>query len=629
MNELLSVNRTGGTCTSSPLHTSRWLAIAAVALLGVSQVNAQTPYWMVSSAGGWIEHFDAAGNPDGWMVKATVSGGNVNITYDAGNTAPSGTTLNLPLADPIHPNGNKATTLTLTGITGSSAGSPFSDGAARIVTMQLPSNLTALGNYAFYEFTAFNDPALTLPPGLRTIGRNAFTSWTSFNQPFTLPSTVTSLGTSSTFASWSAFNQPFTLPSGVTSIPMYAFSNWEAFNSAFTFQGNVTTVGASVFQYWLVFNQPFSLPATVTSIGGSAFVGWEKFNQPFTIPAGVRKIESTTFNHWYTFNSTLTFAGSVTNIEQYAFGKWNAYNQTFPMPANLETIGNTAFNDWYAYNKLLTFPATLKTAGINLFANAGSTPGAYFKGDYPNTVPEGYTQGSGTRATFRNFIDRANVNSWATGASVTEASILAGTARYYGTTTSTRRDLQVVDPVVTFDAGAGSVSPTSLGFTNANFVTANGWATQQWALPTPTPPPGSTFVAWTNSAGTVISSGANITQAGDFTLYAKYDAIPVTPSEYPVYVKAITVLPSGDVELAWDTAQIDTLDPTIRQGNYHYVVTVCSDLLLLDWTEQEEGKGFVLPVGTRTITDLFDRTLILKSTLPTFDKRFYKVKVVK
>jgi uncharacterized repeat protein (TIGR02543 family) len=153
-------------------------------------------------------------------------------------------------------------------------------------------------------------------------------------------------------------------------------------------------------------------------------------------------------------------------------------------------------------------------------------------------------------------------------------------------------------------------------------------------FPTPTPPTGFIFAGWVDGGGNPVNNGDPITQQGDFTLYADYQPEePPEPDEYPIKVHFITLLPGGDVELAWEADQLDVLDPSIRTGNYHYVVSVCSDLLLWDWMEHSEvdGSGNVLALGARSPITPIDRTVVSQNAPPLSnpEKGFYKVKVVK
>jgi hypothetical protein len=91
-----------------------------------------------------------------------------------------------------------------------------------------PKGVTEIENYAFYNWTSFNQP-FSIPEGVIEIGRWAFYGWNSFNQPFSIPESVTKIG-GYAFDNWNSFNQPFSIPEGVTDIGEWAFYGWISFN---------------------------------------------------------------------------------------------------------------------------------------------------------------------------------------------------------------------------------------------------------------------------------------------------------------------------------------------------------------------------------------------------------------
>ena len=125
---------------------------------------------------------------------------------------------------------------------GGEADSSFKDiieGTA--VNPTLPSDLTKIGDYVFYNYK--NLALTSLPDGLTSIGSNAFSKCTNLALT-SLPNGLTSIG-------GNAFNRcikiAFTsLPDGLTSIDDYAFQGCSGLTTI-TFEGTPSYIGPSVF----------------------------------------------------------------------------------------------------------------------------------------------------------------------------------------------------------------------------------------------------------------------------------------------------------------------------------------------------------------------------------------------
>ena len=107
----------------------------------------------------------------------------------------------------------------------------------------LPSDLTKIGNHAFYYYDKQNFSSL--PSGITTIGNYAFYSCTNLALT-SLPAGVTSIGSS---AFDSCTNLALTsLPAGLTSIGGAAFKKCNEMTEL-TFNGKPTSIVGTAFQY--------------------------------------------------------------------------------------------------------------------------------------------------------------------------------------------------------------------------------------------------------------------------------------------------------------------------------------------------------------------------------------------
>lgn len=158
------------------------------------------------------------------------------------------------------------------------------DGIEHVV---LPSDLSNIGNYAFYKFTELE--AIDIPSTVTTIGEGAFRGCRVLTG-ITLPASLNSLGASAfmstalteisitngvttinneTFSSCSALNK-IILPASLTSIGESAFNSCVAL-SEIEFPNTLQTIGNHAF-YDCFELRTITLPENVTSIGYEAFV---------------------------------------------------------------------------------------------------------------------------------------------------------------------------------------------------------------------------------------------------------------------------------------------------------------------------------------------------------------------
>ena len=205
----------------------------------------------------------------------------------------------------------------------------------RTATTQLtfPSDLTAVGAYAFYEYSSL---AITsLPNNVTIIDSYAFFNCTNLALT-SLPSSLTSIR-----------NDAFrgceklaitNLPSGVTDIGINAFYNCERISLT-------------------------SLPSGVTSIGGSAFSGCSGIYLT-ELPVGITSLEAYVFTDCY--NIALT-----------------------SLPSGVRTIGNYAFARCASLISI-TSNGTITSIGTNSFVGNSSHPMQLESVSFPNAALGGY-----------------------------------------------------------------------------------------------------------------------------------------------------------------------------------------------------------------------------------------------
>ena len=157
-----------------------------------------------------------------------------------------------------------------------------------ITSIEIPSNVTTLGNYVFQGCSGLT--SLTLPDGITSIGSNAFRGCSGLTS-LTLPDGITSIGHDA-FYGCSGLTS-LTLPDGITSIGSNAFQGCSGLTSLILPAG-ITEIGGSAFQGCSGLTS-LILPAGITEIGGSAFKGCSGLTSIYVSAEKVPKIGSNVF----------------------------------------------------------------------------------------------------------------------------------------------------------------------------------------------------------------------------------------------------------------------------------------------------------------------------------------------
>ena len=264
-------------------------------------------------------------------------------------------------------------------------------GLSGIKEINLPNNVTSIGNYAFYDcekLMTINIPnnvpeienhtffgcsslsEISIPNSVTSIGNSAFYNCSSLIS-VTIPNSVTSIGNSAFYgcAKLTAVNIPYRVPS----IEDYTFFGCSSL-SEISIPNSVTSIGNSAFSGCSNLVSA-TIPNSVTSIGNSAFYGCGSLTS-IEIPSNVTSIEGSTFYNCSSLTS-VAIPNSVTSLGSSAFYNCNSLTSV--------TIGNTVTNigssAFYGCNSLpsVTIPNSVTSIGGNAFSGCGGLTSVSWK----------------------------------------------------------------------------------------------------------------------------------------------------------------------------------------------------------------------------------------------------------
>ena len=170
-----------------------------------------------------------------------------------------------------------------------------------ITSIEIPSNVTTLGNYVFQGCSGLT--SLNLPAGITKIGSYAFMGCSG----------LTSLN----------------LPAGITEIDKYAFYDCNGLTSL-NLPAGITEIGENAFQYCSGLTS-LNLPAGVTEIGYRAFKGCSGLTS-LTLPAGITEIGKEAFYGCSGLTSIYVYAEKVPKIYSDVFLGIDAKKCTLYVP---------------------------------------------------------------------------------------------------------------------------------------------------------------------------------------------------------------------------------------------------------------------------------------------------------
>ena len=268
------------------------------------------------------------------------------------------------------------------------------DGCYDLTSINIPSTVTTIGNYAFSECSRLH--SIILQNGLTEIGQNAFYRCLDLTS-FTMPDSVTILG-NGVFVGCSSleslkFSKNLTTISAVTCATCTSLSN-----VTFSNPNNIVTIDREAFRDCDKLMQ-IIIPDSVTTIGDSVFSGSRLTS--IHIPENVSNISSLAFancsyltsitvdsnnNTYYDgggnciiqkSNDVLivgcgstVIPNTVTQIGSRAFQQCTSLT-SITIPNNVTSINDNAFNNCSNLSSLI-LPNTLTNIGSNSFANCTS-----------------------------------------------------------------------------------------------------------------------------------------------------------------------------------------------------------------------------------------------------------------
>lgn len=211
-----------------------------------------------------------------------------------------------------------------------------------LVSIKLPENLQAIGNYAFAWCTNLTN--IELPSSIESVANYAFDGCT--NLTYHTSNNGRYLGNSS--------NNYLVLMDTVT----------DDFTT-FTINSNCRVIADNVFASTDI--ESITIPANVVTIGDSAFADTRLETIEINTNSNLKTIGNHAFDSSYIAN--IDIPASVETIGDYAFSSSELDTITFEAYSNLKTIGELAFAETYI--ETITIPASVESIGENAFNYCG------------------------------------------------------------------------------------------------------------------------------------------------------------------------------------------------------------------------------------------------------------------
>ena len=227
-----------------------------------------------------------------------------------------------------------------------------------LVSLTLPSSITAIGSRAFWLNDHMQEVILpeslheiadgafekcsalkqiVIPEGVISIGEKAFAECTAL-ESINLPSSLETIGESA-FEFCPKF-QSVSLPSHVTVIHDYAFRNCVALESV-VFPDGLTSIGTSAFWNCAALKE-ITLPTHLSSLGSAAFFNCDSLEK-VVLSGSISVLEASVFDSCSALKRIIIPNG-VTTIDDYAFAHCSALESVL-IPKTLTNLSAKAFGD--------------------------------------------------------------------------------------------------------------------------------------------------------------------------------------------------------------------------------------------------------------------------------------------
>ena len=227
-------------------------------------------------------------------------------------------------------------------------------------TLEVTSDITEIGDGAFYRKDNITSLNLSQATSLNTIGADAFQECENLIGNVTIPFGVRVIGMQAFYGCRLTGN--LVIPSSVTSIGDRAFGN-----TNFT----EISIDSSNQDYCLATNLGSGAYVILSGTDGTWNVDSEVAGQlacgKLIIPSNITQIQASAFSHTNITSLDLSQVTSLTTIGEYAFNNCKNLTGDLVIPSSVTSIGNWAFDETRITSLDLSQATSLTTIGDRAF----------------------------------------------------------------------------------------------------------------------------------------------------------------------------------------------------------------------------------------------------------------------
>ncbi|MDR0524185.1 MAG: leucine-rich repeat protein [Candidatus Methanoplasma sp.] len=264
-------------------------------------------------------------------------------------------------------------------------------GTGQVKGISIPSGVTSLGKFAFFECENIESLSFGSNSALAgAIGEHTFSSCSSMAGDLEIPSGVKIIGTGAfdacekieslsfgqnslleeignyAFSSCSSMAGDLEIPSGVKIIGTGAFDACEKIESlSFGPNSLLEEIGDYAFELCSSMAGDLEIPSGVASIGDYAFYGCYGFSGDLVIPSSVATVGFVAFYGCKGFDGSLVIQSGATSIGIGAFSRCIGLN-SLVLPSGMTSIADSAFSECTGISGLV-LPTGLISIGQSTF----------------------------------------------------------------------------------------------------------------------------------------------------------------------------------------------------------------------------------------------------------------------